>query len=120
MRHLERCMGLVGDRCASLPDGRSGRNARYAMRDIGLAAFSVFPIRSPSLLLHRRPLSEGPGIANAWTPFGMERIPCDKHIRRMLDGVPPEHSDGLFSAIIADPGVSERCCICGVRMGVCR
>ena len=31
--------GPAGDRCAPLPDGRSGRNARYAMRDIGLAAF---------------------------------------------------------------------------------
>ena len=48
-----------------------------------------------------------------WTPFGMGRIPCDNRIRRMPDGVPPEHFDGVFSAIVADPGsrgaVGMRC-----------
>ena len=39
----ERGTGLAGDRCASLPDGWSGRNARYAMHRIGLAAFRCFP-----------------------------------------------------------------------------
>ena len=102
MEYLERCIGLVGDRCASLPDGRSGRNARYAMRDIGLAAFSVFLMQSPSFLSHQRLLSEGRGTSNARTLFGMDRIPCDNHIRQMPDGVPPEHFDGVFSAIIAD------------------
>ena len=66
----------------------------------------MFPTWSPSLLLHRRPLSEGRGIPDARTPFGTERIPCDNHIRQMLDGIPPEHFDGVFSAIIADPEVS--------------
>ena len=102
MEYLERCIGLVGDRCASLPDGRSGRNARYAMRDIGLAAFSVFLMQSPSFLSHQRLLSEGRGTSNARTPFGMDHIPCDNHIRQMPDGVPPEHFDGVFSAIVAD------------------
>ena len=43
MGYLERCVGLVGDRCASPPGGRSGRNGRYAMRDIGLATFRCSP-----------------------------------------------------------------------------
>ena len=73
------------------------------MHDIGLTAFSVFLMQSPSFLSHRRPLSEGRGIPSARTPFGMDRIPCDNHIRQMLDGVPPEHFDGVFSAILADP-----------------
>ena len=94
--------GLLGDRCASPPDGRSGRNGRYAMRDIGLEAFSVFPMRGPSFLSHRRLLSEGRGIPNARTPFGMDRIPCDNHIRWMPDGIPPEHFGGVFSVIVAD------------------
>ena len=113
IRYLERRMGLAGGRCASPRDGRSGRNARYAMRDISLAAFPLFPMRSPSLLSHRRLLSEGRGIPDARTLFGMGRIPCGNRIRRMLDGVPPEHFDGVFSVIVTGPGdpcaVEMRC-----------
>ena len=120
MGYPERRIGLAVDRDASPPDGRSGRNVRYAMRDTGSAVFSVFPMRSPSLLPHRRPLSEGRGIPNARTPFGVGRIPCGNRIRRMPHGVPLEHSDGVFSAVIADPGDLGRCRVCGVRTGVRR
>ena len=40
-------MGLVGDRCALLPDGWSGCSGRYAMRGIGPAAHPMFFVRWP-------------------------------------------------------------------------
>ena len=47
----------------------------------------------------------------------MERIPCDNHIRQMPDGVPPEHFEGVFSAIVADPdgsgALSDMRCVDG-------
>lgn len=87
------------------------------MREIGLAAYSVFFMQCPSFLSHQRLLSMGRGISNARTLFGMERIPCDSHIRQMLDGAPPEHFDGVFSAVVADldksGALSEMRCLDG-------
>src|ERR1700733_11608236 len=92
------CVGLVDSLLGSLrgcldrfPDKRRGMNTTYSMADIGMAAFSVFFMQSPSFLAHQRALSEGRGRSNAQTLFGMTQIACDNHIRQMLDGVPPEH-----------------------------
>ena len=62
-------------------------------------------MRSPFFLTHRRPLPEGRGIPDARTLFGIGRMPCNNHVRQMPDGVPSEHSDGVFSAIVAAPRV---------------
>ena len=40
--------------------------------------------------------------SNAHTLFGLDRIPCDNHIRQLLDGVPTAHLDGQFRAIAED------------------
>jgi hypothetical protein len=62
------------------------------MADIGMAAFSVFFMQSPSFLAHQRQLQEGPGHgrSNCETLFEMAGIPCDNHIRAMLDPVEPK------------------------------
>ena len=124
MRDLESCIVIVDDRCASLLDGRFGRNAKYAVRDIGLVAFSVFPTRSLSFCRTGVSLSADRGTSNARTLFSMGSILCDNYIRQMSDDVPPEHFDGVFSAIVADPGgrgaigdvMSGRRCIGGVGL----
>jgi len=85
-----------------LPDSRSGRNSRYVMADIGLAAFSVFFMQSPSFLAHQRTLAERCGRSNAETLFGMTAVPCDNHIRQMLDGAPTDHFDAVFAHIVKD------------------
>lgn len=87
-----------------LPDRRTGRNGRYAIADFGLAAFSVFFMQSPSFLAHQTALAEGRGRgrSNAHTLFGMTSIPCDNHIRQMLDGAPTDHFDSVFSTIVKD------------------
>ncbi|WP_295445584.1 ISNCY family transposase [uncultured Thiodictyon sp.] len=82
--------------CAGLEDKRQGQGYRYSMADIGLAAFSVFFMQSPSLLAHQRALQEGQGRSNGETLLGMTAIPCDNHIRTMLDGTNPAAFDGLF------------------------
>jgi hypothetical protein len=82
----------VQETCAGLPDRRRGKNRQYTMADIGVAAFSVFFMQSPSFLAHQRHLAQGAGHgrSNCETLFGMTKIPSDNHIRDMLDGVPPE------------------------------
>ena len=106
VKRLSRYIGVLADRCASLPDKRSGRNTRYRMRDVGLAPFSVFFMQCPSFLAHRRLLAASRGRSNAETLFGMSGVPCDNHIRGMLDGAPPGHFDKVFSHIVNDPGTA--------------
>ena len=59
MQVLARLIDVLGRTCAGLPDTRVGDNARYSMRDIALAGFSVFFMQSPSFLAHQRQLAEG-------------------------------------------------------------
>ena len=92
--------------CAGLPDKRKGprRDDDYMMADIGLSAFSIFFIGSPSFLAHQRALAEGYGQSNCETLFGMSAIPSDNYIRLMLDGAAPAAFDGLFFRAIEAAG----------------
>lgn len=71
------------------------------MADIGLAAFSMFFMQSPSFLSHQRQLAQGHGRSNCETLFGMSAIPCDNHIRAMLDPVAPALIYPLFDDALA-------------------
>ena len=102
MDGLERYIAALGERCAALLDRRTGSNSRYTMADIGLSAFSVFFMQSPSFLAHQRALAENCGRSNAETLFGMTTIPCDNHIRQMLDGAATDHFDSIFLKIVKD------------------
>jgi hypothetical protein len=47
-------IGALSEVCAGLPDQRKGprRDGDYTMADIGLSAFSIFFMGSPSFLAH--------------------------------------------------------------------
>jgi hypothetical protein len=102
VERLEGYIAALGQRCSQLPDKRSGSNRRYEMADIGLSAFSVFFMQSPSFLAHQRVLAERCGRSNAETLFAMTTIPCDNHIRQMLDGAPTDHFDPVFAKIVEE------------------
>jgi hypothetical protein len=106
---LESLIAELKGVCAGLPDRRKGprRDSEYMMADIGLSAFSVFFMGSPSFLGHQRRLEEGHGRSNCQTLFGMTAIPTDVYIRQMLDGAPPEVFDPLFFKAIGTEGVLE-------------
>jgi len=72
------------------------------MADIGLAAFSLFFMQSPSFLTHQKALVAGPGRgrSNAHGLFAMTAIPSDNHIRAMLDGAPSDHFDPVFADFV--------------------
>jgi hypothetical protein len=96
----------LGEVCAGLPDQRKGlrRDGDYTMADIGLSAFSIFFMASPSFLAHQRALEDGHGRSNCETLFGMAAIPSDNYIRLMLDGATPAAFDGLFFKAIEATG----------------
>src|SRR3954449_10862648 len=69
MSALEELLSDLREVCAGLEDKRQGY--RYTMADIGLAAFSVFFMQSPSFLGHQRALAEEHGRSNCQTLLGM-------------------------------------------------
>ena len=83
-----------------MEDKRSGTNSRYPMADIGMAAFSLFFMQHPSFLAFQRTLHENVGRDNTQTLFGIEKIPSDNHIRKVVDGVSPEHFEEDFFFIV--------------------
>jgi hypothetical protein len=101
---VEQLIGALSEVCAGLPDQHTGPRRDYAMADIGLSAFSIFFMGSPSFLGHQRALAEGHGRSNCETLFAMSAIPSDNYIRRMLDGAAPAAFDGLFFKAIEAAG----------------
>nr|WP_294564329.1 ISNCY family transposase [uncultured Rhodopila sp.] len=82
------------------PDRRRGGNATYPMGDIGMAAFSVFFMQSPSFLAHQRQFEAGHGRSNCTSLFGIAKVPCDNHIRSMLDPAPPHLLHPMFAETV--------------------
>ena len=83
-----------------LPDKRTGKNLTYSMEDIGLGAFSVFFTQSPSFLSFQKTMQMTKGKNNADTIFGIGKIPCDNHIRVILDEVCPSNLYSMFPYIV--------------------
>jgi len=93
-------LGALRRCCETFPDPRRGANGTYKIADIGMAAFSVFFMQSPSFLAYQRRLQEGHGRSNCLTLFGLEKIPSDNHIRTMLDPAVPALLDPVFAEVL--------------------
>lgn len=102
MQRLESLLGHLRQCCDSFPDKRRGINTTYPIADIGMAAFSIFFMQSPSFLAYQRQLSDGHGRSNCETLFGLSKIPSDNHIRDMLDPADPALLYPVFSKILAE------------------
>ena len=87
--------------CEQFPDKRTGSNVRYGMGDIGMTAFSIFFMQSPSFLASQRALETDRGQSNCQTLFGIDNIPSDNHVRDMLDPVEPDRLFPLFGKGLA-------------------
>jgi hypothetical protein len=97
MRLLEPLLGSLRGCFDRFPDRRFGANTTYTMADIGMAAFSVFFMQSPSFLAHQRQFEEGHGRSNCASLFGIAKIPSDNHIRDMLDPASPALLQPVFA-----------------------
>ena len=100
MGPLERLFGSLRGCLERFPDKRQGTNGTYTMADIGLSAFSVFFMQSPSFLSHQRRLELGHGGSNCQSLFGISKIPSDNHIRAMLDPAEPSLLEPVFGEVL--------------------
>lgn len=73
--------------------GGEGKGSRYTTGDGILGAFSVFFTQCPSFLDFQRQMEAATGKSNANSLFGMNAIPQDQQIRRIVDEV---HPTGLY------------------------
>src|SRR5438128_6156390 len=85
---------LVRSGFANIADDRSG-DAEIALTDTLMSAFAMFSLKSPSLLAFDKQRVEG----NLGTIYGIERVPCDTHMRERLDPVSPESLRPSFTSV---------------------
>src|SRR5713101_8232528 len=86
-RHLsaDALFGLVRSGFANIPDYRLS-DPDISLTDALMSAFAMFSLKAPSLLAFDKERAEG----NLHTIYGSERVPCDTHMREILDPVSPK------------------------------
>jgi hypothetical protein len=89
-------LGILHQRSAQLPDHRTGKNTQYSISDAALGAFGIFFTQSPSFLDYQRTLQHAKGDNNAHTLLGVQHIPCDNQVRKLLDPIAPSQLDPVF------------------------
>ncbi len=95
-KHLsaDALFGLVRNGFAHIPDYRLSETD-ISLADALMAAFAMFSLKAPSLLAFDKERAEG----NLHTIYGIERVPCDTHMREMLDPVSPKSLRPVFKSI---------------------
>jgi hypothetical protein len=85
---------LVRSGFATIPDPR-GKAVDISLTDALMSAFAMFSLKAPSLLAFDKERAEG----NLHTIYGIERVPCDTHMREILDPVSPKVLRPVFKSI---------------------
>src|SRR5262245_50242684 len=85
---------LVQSGFASLPDYRVGET-EIALADALMSAFALFSLKAPSLLAFDKERAEG----NLHTIYGIARVPCDTHLREILDPISPKWLRPVFTSV---------------------
>jgi hypothetical protein len=97
--HLQ---AILRQHTSELPDVRKpSPNTRYTIQNAALGALGIFFMQSPSFLEYQRQLRHRQGHDNAQTLFGIEPIPCDNHIRTLLDPIAPHYFNSVFFEVFA-------------------
>ena len=78
----------------TIPDHRPAET-EISLTDALMSAFAMFSLKAPSLLAFDKERAEG----NLETIYGIERVPCDTHMREILDPVCPESLRPVFKRV---------------------
>jgi len=85
---------LVRSGFATIPDARLS-DTEISVTDALMSAFALFSLKSPSLLAFDKERTEG----NLKTIYGIQHVPCDTHMRELLDPLCPEALRPLFKSV---------------------
>ena len=95
-KHLsaDALLRLVRNGLAHIPDSRLSESD-IALADALRSAFAMFSLKAPSLLAFDKERVEG----NLHTIYGIARVPCDTHMREILDPVSPKWLRPVFKSV---------------------
>jgi hypothetical protein len=85
---------LVRSGFADIPASRPSETD-ISFTDALMSAFAMFSLKSPSLLAFDKERTEG----NLESIDGIERVPCDTHMRERLDPISPASLRPLFKSV---------------------
>src|SRR2546430_6284150 len=94
---------LVHSGFASLPDYRVG-DVEIALTDALMSAFAMFALKAPSLLAFDKERAEG----NLHTIYGIQRVPCDTHMREIRIRSHPSRSARCSSVCLLNYSEGKR------------
>ena len=86
--------GLLQNGFDTIADHRPGE-PEISFTDALMSAFAMFSFTSPSLLAFDKERTEG----DVETIYGIEQVPCDTHMRAILDPVAPESLRPVFKSV---------------------
>src|SRR5919202_4244558 len=87
--------GLVRNGFAHIPDYRAS-DVDITLPGVLMSAFEMFSLKAPSLLAFDKERAEG----NLNTIYGIQRVPCDTHMRAILDPVSPKVLRPVFKSVL--------------------
>jgi hypothetical protein len=95
-KHLsaDALFGLVRNGFSHISDSRLSETD-ITLADALMAAFAMFSLKAPSLLAFDKERVEG----NLHTIYGIARVPCDTHMREILDPVSPKWLRPVFTSV---------------------
>lgn len=70
-----------------------------SLTDALMAGFAMFSLKDPSLLAFDQRRKDATKRKNLTTIYHIDRVPCDTHMRAILDGVDTEALSPVYSAI---------------------
>src|SRR5712671_3521473 len=85
---------LVQSCFATIPAPRC-EDGDISLTDALMSAFAMFSLKAPSLLAFDKERAEG----NLHTIYGIQRVPCDTHMREILDPVSPKWLRPVFKSV---------------------
>jgi hypothetical protein len=95
-KHLsaDALFGLVRNGFAHIPDYRLSESD-ISLADALMSAFAMFSLKASSLLAFDKERAEG----NLHTIYGIQRVPCDTHMREILDPISPKVLRPVFKSL---------------------
>jgi hypothetical protein len=95
-KHLsaDALFGLVRNGFSHISDSRLSETD-ITLADALMAAFAMFSLKAPSLLAFDKERVEG----NLHTIYGIARVPCDTHMREILDPISPKWLRPVFKNV---------------------
>ena len=101
--HIKKGLGFnslineISNLFLSISDKRQQKKIKYTIRDSLMSGLAMMYFQDPSLLQFQRRMEEDSNASNLEALFGVLKIPADTQMRKIIDNVPSEKIEEIFS-----------------------